>query len=90
MTEPTPKRIPNISVATIAGAAGCFMIVMVVGALILGIVLDRALGWRGPLTIGLVVISAPLSLYIVFRLVMKLMRTVQQPPQDQQDSDSPF
>jgi membrane protein implicated in regulation of membrane protease activity len=87
MTEPTPKRIPNVSVATIAGAAGCFMIVIVVGALILGIALDRALGWRGPFTIGLVVISAPLSLYLVYRMVIKVLREMQQPPQDQQDSD---
>ncbi len=87
MNEPTPKRIPNVSVATIAGSAGCFMIVIVVGALILGIALDRALGWRGPLTIGLVVISAPLSLYLVYRMVIKVLQAMQQPPQEKQDSD---
>ncbi|MEZ4670467.1 MAG: hypothetical protein R3E39_21375 [Anaerolineae bacterium] len=65
------------------------MLVMVVGALVVGILLDRALGWRGPLTIGLVVISAPVSLYIVFRVVLGVMRRIQQTPQSPADNDSP-
>ena len=62
MTEPPAStRISNISVVTIAGAAGCFMTVVIVGALVLGIVIDKLLGFRGPFTVGLVLVSAPAS-----------------------------
>ena len=90
MTEPPAStRISNISVATIAGAAGCFMTVTIVGALVLGIVIDKLLGFRGPFTVGLVLVSAPVSLYVVIRLVLALIKRTQSPPKPQ-DTDSSF
>ncbi len=90
MTEPPAStRIPNISVATIAGAAGCFMIVAIVGALVLGIMIDKLLGLRGPFTVGLVLVSAPASLYVVFRMVLGLIKRTQAQPKPQ-DTDSSF
>jgi len=90
MTEPTAStRISNISVATIAGAAGCFMTVAIVGALVLGIVIDKLLGFRGPFTVGLVLVTAPASLYVVFRMVMALIKRTQTQPKPQ-DTDSSF
>jgi hypothetical protein len=90
MTEPPAStRISNISVATIAGAAGCFMTVAIVGALVLGIVIDKLLGFRGPFTVGLVLVSAPVSLYVVIRMVLVLIKRTQaqsKPP----DTDSSF
>jgi hypothetical protein len=85
MTEPTAsKRISNISVATIAGAAGCVMTLAIIGALVLGIVIDKLLGFRGPFTVGLVLVSAPVSLYVVIRMVLSLIKRtqVQSKPQD--------
>ena len=90
MTEPPAStRISNISVATIAGAAGCFMTVAIVGALVLGIVIDKLLGFRGPFTVGLVLVSAPVSLYVVYRLVMGAIKRTQPQPKPQ-DTDSSF
>ena len=90
MTEPpASKRISNISVATIAGAAGCVMTIAIVGALVLGIVIDKLLGFRGPFTIGLVLVGAPVSLYVVFRLTLTLIKRTQAQA-SQQDKDSSF
>ncbi len=92
MTEPPASpRIPNISVASIAGAAGCFLIVAIVGALVLGIVIDKLLGFRGLFTVGLVLVSAPISLYVVVRMVLALIKRTQAPPQPKkQDIDTSF
>ena len=90
MTEPPAStRISNISVATIAGAAGCVMTIAIVGALVLGIVIDKLLGFRGPFTVGLVLVSAPVSLYVVIRMVLSVMKRTQTPPKPQ-DTDSSF
>jgi sugar phosphate permease len=90
MTEPPAStRISNISVATIAGAAGCFMTVAIVGALVLGIVIDKLLGFRGPFTVGLVLVSAPVSLYVVTRMVLSLIKRTQAQSKPQ-DTDTSF
>ncbi len=88
MTEPPAStRITNISVATIAGAAGCVMTIAIIGALVLGIVIDKLLGLRGPFTVGLVLVSAPVSLYVVIRMVLSLIKRTQAQPKPQ-DTDS--
>jgi len=90
MTEPpTSKRISNLSVATIASAAGCVMTIAIIGALVLGIVIDKLLGLRGPFTVGLVLVSAPVSLYVVIRMVLGLIKRTQAPPKPQ-DTDTSF
>ena len=90
MTEPqTSTRISNVSVAAISGAAGCFMTVMIVGALVLGMGIDKLLGFKGPFTIGLVLVSAPVSLYVVVRLVLRVVRRTQAQTTPQ-DTDSSF
>ncbi len=90
MTEPPAStRIPNISVATIAGAAGCVLTLAIVGALVLGIVIDKLLGLRGPFTVILVLVSAPVSLYVVIRMVLSLIKRTQAQPKPQ-DTDSSF
>lgn len=65
------------------------MTVIIVGALVLGIVIDKLLGFRGPFTVGLVLISAPVSLYVVIRLVLAAVRRTQAPPKPQ-DTDTSF
>ena len=65
------------------------MTIAIVGALVLGIVIDKLLGFRGPFTIGLVLVSAPVSLYVVIRMVLGVMKRAQTPPKPQ-DTDSSF
>ncbi len=65
------------------------MIIAIVGALVLGIVIDKLLGFRGPFTVGLVLVSAPVSLYVVIRMVLGLIKRTQAKPKSQ-DTDSSF
>jgi MFS-type transporter involved in bile tolerance (Atg22 family) len=61
----------------------------VVGALLIGLWLDAQFGLRGPFTVGLIVLSAPISLYIVLRIVLRLMAEIQPPPKTKPtDTDS--
>ena len=65
------------------------MTVAIIGALVLGIVIDKLLGFRGPFTVGLVLVSAPVSLYVVFRVVLGLIKRTQA-QSNPQDTDSSF
>ncbi|MBI1282044.1 MAG: hypothetical protein GC179_28215 [Anaerolineaceae bacterium] len=63
------------------------MTIAIIGALVLGIVIDKLLGLRGPFTVGLVLVSAPVSLYVVIRMVLSLIKRTQAQPKPQ-DTDS--
>jgi len=65
------------------------MTIAIIGALVLGIVIDKLLGLRGPFTVGLVLVSAPVSLYVVIRMVLGLIKRTQAPPKPQ-DTDTSF
>lgn len=82
-----PSRLRNLSIAAIAAQAGCLIIVMVLTALFAGLWLDAQFGRRGPFTICLVVLSVPVTLYVVLRIVLRLVAAIQPPPKDdEQDS----
>lgn len=88
MFEPGSRsaRIRNLTLAGIAAQAGCLIILMVMVALFAGLWLDAQFGRRGPFTIGLVVLSVPITLYVVFRLVMRLLKAILPPPNDGQNT----
>jgi hypothetical protein len=87
--EPSrPQRIKNLSIVGITGLAGCLIIVMVMIALLAGLWLDARAGVRGPFAIGLVVLSVPLTLFVVLRIVLRLVKLVELPPPNPQDTDT--
>jgi hypothetical protein len=87
--EPSrPQRIKNLSIAGITGLAGCLIIVMVMIALLAGLWLDARAGVRGPFAIGLVVLSVPITLFVVLRIVLRLVRLVEPPRPTPQDTDT--
>jgi len=87
MSEPRqPSRIKNLSLAAIAGLAGIVVVIIVVASLLLGMWLDAQTGRRGPFTVGVVVLSIPITLFVVFRLVLWLVSAIQPPPKDEQDT----
>jgi hypothetical protein len=61
----------------VAGQAGCWLTITVFGALFAGLWLDAQFGLKGPFTVGLVTISVPISLYIVVRIVLRLVAAIQ-------------
>ncbi len=88
MADPKqPARMKNLSLAGIAGFAGCWIIIVVFVALIVGLWLDAQFGLRGPFTIGLIVLSIPVTLFVVLRIVLKLISLIQ-PPQKPDDQDT--
>lgn len=80
------RRVRNLSIAAIAGQAGVSTVLLVIGALLLGLWLDSLAGLRGPFTIGLVVLSVPLSLLVMLRTVLAATRAIQPPARHEDHS----
>ncbi len=79
---PVSTRIKNLTLAAIAGQAGCITLIIVLSALFIGLWFDSQLGQRGPCTAGMLIISVPFSLYAMLRLTLSaLNRIVPQPVQ---------
>jgi hypothetical protein len=76
MADRRPSRIRNLTLAAIAGLAGCLTLIIVMGALLAGLWLDARAGQRGPFTIGCLVLSIPLSLYIMVRFTLGALRRI--------------
>lgn len=77
--------------ALVAGQVGCLTLVIVLIALFMGIWLDRQFSLRGPFTVGLLLLSIPISLFFMVRIALGAIKQLQ-PPQDQsrrQPSSSP-
>jgi F0F1-type ATP synthase assembly protein I len=80
MSNLPPSRARNLSYAVVAGQSGCLTLVIIVVALFLGIWLDAQFGVRGPFTIGLLLLSIPVSLFFMVRLALSAVRMIQPPP----------
>lgn len=81
--RPPSRRVRNLTLAAIAGQAGCFTLVVIVCALLAGLWLDAQSGQRGPFTIGLLVVSIPISLMGMVRIALGAIRRIT-PPDPQQ------
>jgi F0F1-type ATP synthase assembly protein I len=84
MNENNPKYPPVATVgkalaqgSVIGVQVGCMAVVVTIGALLLGLWLDGQLHTRPWLTIILLLISMPLSVYIIFRFALRAARTAQ-------------
>jgi hypothetical protein len=80
MADQRPSRIKNLSYAALAGQAGCASIVLIFIALFAGLWLDHQFGLRGPFTIGLLLLSIPISLFAMVRLALGMVKQIQPPP----------
>lgn len=70
MTNPSkpPDQKPNLSYFTLAGVAaqvGCLTLVIVLGAVFLGLWVDGLLNTKPWITIGLVLASIPVSIIVM-------------------------
>ncbi len=77
------RRLKNLSITSVAGLAGCMIVIGVMASLLAGLWLDARFGMKGPFTIGLVTLTAPLILFIVLRIVLRLVRAIQPPPKNE-------
>jgi F0F1-type ATP synthase assembly protein I len=78
----------NTKALTVGGEVGCLTLIIVLGAVFGGIWLDRILGTKPVFTIGLVLISAPLSLGLTFWIAKRAVRDIQNPSAKAVDADT--
>jgi hypothetical protein len=77
MSQQQPSRVKNLTLAAMAGQAGCASLVLIVIALLIGIWLDSQFGVRGPFTVGLLLLSIPLSLFVMVRIALGTIKQIQ-------------
>ncbi len=75
----------NMMYAAVAGQVGCTTVVLVIGALLLGLWLDSLAGKEGLFTIIMLLLSVPISLFTVMRMALRAARAIQ-PPQAPEES----
>jgi F0F1-type ATP synthase assembly protein I len=70
---------PGLALASTLSQVGCVTVIIIIGAVLLGLFLDNLLGTEPILTIGLVLVSIPISLFIVVRIALSAARRIQEP-----------
>ena len=91
MSEKKPPQPSSSEVVTktlaqgslIGVQAGCVSVIIVILALVVGLVLDRALGTKYMFTVGLMLLSIPVSLGAMVYSVLRSTRSLQNPPTPQ-------
>jgi hypothetical protein len=74
MTKKQPSRVKNLTIAGILALTGFIALVIALLALFIGLWLDSLLGQRGPITVCLLVLSVPFSLWLMTRLALSLVQ----------------
>jgi hypothetical protein len=75
----TKNYAANMTMAVLAAQSGCFSLVIVFGALFLGLWLDAQFGQRGPFTLGLLLLSVPISLFLMVRTAVSAVARIRPP-----------
>lgn len=63
--------VPSLAALSLAGQIGCAVPAIILAAVLGGLWLDRHFGTGRWITLGLLLASLPLSIYITFRLAMR-------------------
>jgi F0F1-type ATP synthase assembly protein I len=81
--SPAPGRRQyglNMAVAVVVGLGGFVTLAIVMGVLLIGLALDQALNTRPLFTLGFLVLSAPISIFVMYRVAMSVIsKSVAQP-----------
>lgn len=90
MSNQPPSRAKNMAYAVVAGQSGCWTLFIIMVALFGGLALDAAFGLRGPFTIGLLLLSIPVSLFLMVRIALTSVQRIQptQPKNLRKSSES--
>jgi len=70
-----PQTSPNLAIYSVGGQVGCATLFIVFLALFVGIGLDKLLGTKPVFSIILILGSAPLSLYLTYKLAMRAVQS---------------
>ncbi|MCU0475457.1 MAG: hypothetical protein MUC99_05000 [Anaerolineae bacterium] len=74
--ESARAQVLTPGVLAAAAQAGCAAVVVVLLALFVGLWLDSLIGQRGLCTLGLIVSSVPLSLWLMVRIALRVVQNV--------------
>ncbi len=88
MAARKPSRLRNLTLAGISALTGFVALVVVLVALIVGLWLDSLIERRGLMTICLLILSVPISLYLMTRLALAVVTRIQHPTPSDYVSDS--
>jgi hypothetical protein len=77
-----PDYLRNLALASVASQSGCMTVIFVFLALFGGMFLDARLDTHPVFTIGLVLVSVPVSLYMMIRLLLSSVAAIKHPPQE--------
>ena len=77
MANQQPSRVKNLTLAAMAGQAGCASLFFIIAALLIGIWLDSRFGVRGLFTVALLLLSVPLSLFVMVRIALGTIKHLQ-------------
>jgi F0F1-type ATP synthase assembly protein I len=80
----------NTILVTVVGQVGCFTPVIILGALFVGLWLDRQFGTKPLFTILFIVGSAPVSVFVLYRIVRTAtdrLKIDKQVKKSEEDSD---
>jgi len=84
------RQIKNLSLAAVAALAGLASVIITFTGLFFGMWLDAITGREGLFTVLLLILSVPVSLFTMLRVVLSLVgRIIPQPPQRKQDQTVP-
>ena len=70
------QSVNNVALFSVGGQVGCATLLIVFLALFAGIGLDKLLGTKPLFTIILILGSAPLSLFLTFKLAMRAVKSI--------------
>ena len=85
---PGPKQADlTMALAGLLGQVGCLTIILILLALGAGLWLDNRLGTRPTFTLGLVLGSIPVSIYLMIRVLQSGMARVQPGPRSESQEE---
>lgn len=89
MEEQQVRRIKNLTLAGISALTGCVAVIVILSALLLGLWVDSMMEWRGIAVVTFLVISAPISLFLMTTIALAVVGRIQpQQPMSNDDEDN--
>lgn len=74
---PAPNLTDSLALADMVWQVGCATVIIVVGALAAGMWLDKILNTKPWLTLVLIVLSIPVSTYLLIRIALRAAELLQ-------------
>jgi len=71
-----PQYNLSVAVVIVVALGGFLVLAIVMGILLLGLTLDRALNTRPLFTIGLMILSAPVSIFVMYHVAMSVISRI--------------